>query len=378
MLLDDHIKDLVKKIELSDTKDSASLNSNLRELIHSLRTSLKRPEVQERYNSYKNDHGMIGKYPIDADGFALAFDPLEDEAGFWNTWLTYGMVVGKNVVSKEICEQAIKRMHEIVREISDGRCELDKPEIWKDAPTDSEGISFISRGFFEVYHDKALSDIRQSIRLYIHHVMIWGRVDLWTSFDRLGVKLPGHSESYALPLRVDQNPLIHPNFKTIQGVLALSDCPKERGTFVGVPGSRSVFGEYARFAPDHGEFVELASTDPIAETLKKSAQTIPLRAGDIVTWDSRTTHANSENISSETRYVAYVAAGPAREDSPELARVRMEAFETGVGSNVREALMHASKKARYSDHEKLRRARSPEELTLLGQLLYGKEKYEKI
>jgi ectoine hydroxylase-related dioxygenase (phytanoyl-CoA dioxygenase family) len=214
--------------------------------------------------------------------------------------------------------------------------------------------------------------------LFIHHVMLWGRVDLWTSFDRLGVKLPGHEESYALPLHVDQNPLIHPDFKTVQGVLALADCPAERGTFVGVPGSRSIFSEYERFAPERGEFVELLPTDAIAETLKKNAQPIPLRAGHIVSWDSRTTHANTENKSKETRYVAYVAAGPAREENQELIAARMEAFRTGVGSNVREALMHASKKARYSNYEKLEKVREAEQLTLLGKLLYGQERYEKI
>ena len=35
MLLDDQIKNLVKKIELTDIKDSESLNTNLRDLIKS-------------------------------------------------------------------------------------------------------------------------------------------------------------------------------------------------------------------------------------------------------------------------------------------------------------------------------------------------------
>lgn len=378
MVLDDHIKGLVKKIELTDTRDSESLSASVRELINRLKTNLQDPTIQERYASYKKDNATISKYPIDADGFAVAFDPLENEQDFYDTWSRYGMIVGKNIVSKEVCEHAIQRMHQITREISDGACELDKPESWKDAPIDSSGISFISRGFFEVYHDKSLADIRQSIRLYIHHVLIWGRVDLWTSFDRLGVKLPGHEESYALPLHVDQNPLIHPDFKTVQGVVALADCPVERGTFVGVPGSRAVFVEYGRFAPERGEFVELVSTDPITNTLKEHAQPIPLRAGCVVSWDSRTTHANTENISKENRYVAYVAAGPAREENQEWIDARMEAFRSGVGSNVREALMHASKKARYSNYEKLAKVREPEELTLLGRLLHGQEKYEKI
>jgi ectoine hydroxylase-related dioxygenase (phytanoyl-CoA dioxygenase family) len=124
--------------------------------------------------------------------------------------------------------------------------------------------------------------------------------------------------------------------------------------------------------------VELDTTKDIAPQLKENAQTFPLRAGNLVSWDSRTTHANSENVSGDTRYVAYVAAGPTREEDDKLINVRMEGFTSGEGSNVREALMHASKKSRYSDLEKLQSLRKPEELNLLGQLLYGQEKYAKI
>ncbi len=378
MVIDEHIRNLVADIELTGIQDLDILTSKIKELILSLKKNLQDPAVVAKYEQYKKTSGQIGHYPIDTDGFAVAFDPLEDEEGFWNTWMIYGMVVGKKVVSQDVCRHAIARMSQITKDISDGKCELDKPHTWKDTPVDTNGVSFISRGFFEVYHDKALSDIRQSIRLYIHHVLIWGRVDLWTSFDRLGVKLPGHEESYALPLHVDQNPLIHPDFKTVQGVLALDDCPVERGTFVGVPGSRSVFDEYKHFAPERGEFVELNYSDHVADILQKNMQPIPLRAGDIVSWDSRTTHANSENKSNDIRYVAYVAAGPAREDTPEYIQVREEAFRSGIGTNVREALMHASKKSRYSNYEKLEKVREPEQLTLLGKLLYAQETYGKI
>jgi hypothetical protein len=269
-------------------------------------------------------------------------------------------------------------MHAVIEGLSNHTCNLDDPSTWDAIPRDENGTPFISRGFFELYHDAVLADIRQSIRLYIHHVMIWGRVDLWTSFDRLGIKLPHHEESQALPLHVDQNPRIHPHFKTLQGVLALVDCPTPRGTFVGVPGSKGVFAHYAEFAPERGEFVELDTHNAIAEQLTNHAQPFPLRVSDIVSWDSRTTHANSENISDETRYVAYIAAGPARADDSELVNVRVEAFKSGEGSNVREALLHASKKPRYTNLDVLQQLRTPETLQPLGTLLYGQTSYAEI
>lgn len=377
MLLDEHIKGIVEKIEKTDISE-VNFDILLRDLINSLNINLKKPELIERYDSYKKTIVSIEKYPIGSDGYAISYDPFENEELFWDTWNKYGIVVGKSVVLREVCNYAIERMHKIIHDISGGSCDLDNQDSWINTPSDHNGVSFLSRGFFEIYHDRALSSIRQSLRLYIHHVLIWGRTDLWTSFDRLGVKLPKHEESYGLPLHVDQNPRIHPDFKTIQGVLALSDCPVERGTFVGVPGSKSLFQEYKNFAPETGEFVQLDDSAPVAELLKSCAEPIPIRMGDIVTWDSRTTHANTENKSGKTRFVAYVAAGPAREDNAELLEVRNHAFISGIGSNVREALMHASKKSRYSNYEVLNKVREAEKLTLLGKLLYGQEKYKKI
>jgi hypothetical protein len=101
-----------------------------------------------------------------------------------------------------------------------------------------------------------------------------------------------------------------------------------------------------------------------------------LRAGDIVTWDSRTTHANSANHSGESRYVAYVAAGPARESDWAAVSARSDAFRTGVGANVRDALMHASKKPRYTAPALLSANRQPEDLTVLGRLLYGIDRWD--
>jgi hypothetical protein len=94
-----------------------------------------------------------------------------------------------------------------------------------------------------------------------------------------------------------------------------------------------------------------------------------------VNWDSRTTHANTANVSLAARYVALLAAGPAKPASTEAVAARQAAFASGEGSNVRDALMHASKKPRYSDPPALASVRRPERLDRLGRLLYGQEQY---
>jgi ectoine hydroxylase-related dioxygenase (phytanoyl-CoA dioxygenase family) len=108
------------------------------------------------------------------------------------------------------------------------------------------------------------------------------------------------------------------------------------------------------------------------------AQACPLRGGDLISWDSRTTHANSANVSDKARIVAYIAAGPAVPSVPELVAYRNNAFLTGMGLNVREALMHASKKKRYTNPDALQRVRKAEQLSLLGRLLYGQDQYSEL
>jgi hypothetical protein len=131
-------------------------------------------------------------------------------------------------------------------------------------------------------------------------------------------------------------------------------------------------------AKNKGEYVELDITTAVGQDLQRRAQAIPLHAGDLVTWDSRTTHANTENTSDATRMVVYLAAGPAQNHNAAAVAARIEALKTGIGSNVREALMHASKKSRFTDAAALACVRQPEQFNRLGQLLYGTYSYEKI
>lgn len=374
-VIDARTRDLVLRIEAA-AEISPKVDSLIGELIFRLTEACARPAVASRYAAYATGAPSdIGGMPLDADGYVVSFDPLQDEKGFLDCWWRYGIVAGKQVVPVKRRQMTIRRVHDLMRRISNGECQLSDPATWLNMPVDSSGAPIISRGFYEVYHDNALAQLRQAVRVYLHFVMIWGRTDLWTSYDRLGVKLPGHGESGALPLHVDQNPNAHPDFRTVQGVLALTNCPAERGTFCAVPGSKQIFGIYGRMAKNRGEYVQLDLSAPAAYPLANRAQALPLRAGDLIAWDSRTTHANTANVSKDARMVAYIAAGPAAEDNPDAVQARNEAFRTGLGSNVRDALMHASKKPRYTNPDVLSTVRAPEQLTLLGRLLYGKERY---
>lgn len=378
-IMTEKTRDLVAGIEENSMSHPEISDALTVDLVSHLMDQCSLVEVQERYDAYrKSSKGELGKYPLASDGYVESFDALTQELDLFEYWRRFGVVAGKQVVAEGVSQNAINRVKDITLNISGEECDLDKPETYAELPRDENDVPILTRGFFEVYHDDSLAQIRQSLRSYLHQVVLWGRADLWTTFDRFGVKLPNHGESIALPLHVDQNPHEHPMFRTIQGVIALSDCPEDRGTLVTVPGSKSLFSKYGEFAELQGEYVELDLENEVAATLQEHAQPMPLRQGDIINWDSRTTHANTANTSNETRFIALAASGIARTDSQRLVTIRNQAFMSGSGSNVRDAYMHASKPPRYSNPEVLSYVRQPEQLTTLGRLLYGQESYAEL
>lgn len=324
-------------------------------------------DFQPQRDKLQSQTPTIQPYPV-VDGYAVAFDPLTQSQEFLEHWYKYGFVVGKDVVSSAVSQKAIEKMLSISQSFL-----LNNELTYL---KDKQGVPILSRGFFELYHDDTLAQIRQSVILYLHYCLIWNTPYLWTSFDRLGLKTPQGENAMGLGLHVDQNPTVHAQFTTVQGVLALEDCPVERGTFVVVPGSSSVFQEYSQFIkPSYkGEYVSLEPST-LKDNLEQHKQIIPLRKNNLVSWDSRTTHANSSNISHINRYVCYVSMGVAKENRFDLIDKRLQAFNTGLGENCREAYLHASKKPRFTNSEYISSVREKEQLTQLGQALYGFKSY---
>jgi ribosomal protein S8 len=367
MIITDEIRLLVHQIE-----SQKEIKPYLKLLLQNLHSNCLYHLKNDR-EQYVKLPALETPYPIE-NGYAIAFDPLIQENEILQHWYQYGFVVGKNVVTNKECENVLKVIENIV---SITNMDFSDSNTWK---KDSNETKILSRGFFEIYHDDALAQIRQNIRIYLYHVILWGSPFLWTSFDRLGIKLPYGKESQGLSLHVDQNPNVHPDFRTMQGVLALVDCPEDRGTFVAVPGSKKYFEEYKNFVKEgyKGEYVQLDESSDFYIKLKANQQCIPLQKGHIVSWDSRTTHANSSNVSNLNRYVMYIATGLAKDDNEEIINIRKDLFYSGLGNNVRDAYSHASKKPRFTDPDFIMKTRKLENLTNLGKCLYGLKKYSEI
>jgi hypothetical protein len=197
-------------------------------------------------------------------------------------------------------------------------------------------------------------------------------INVWTTFDRIELR-PAGRKIQGLPLHVDQNPWIHPDFTTIQGVLALDDCPSDRGTTVLVPGSKHYFQQLMPLAQHNGKKHYVEVGDYWQERGHELVlQQIPLRTGDILVWDSRTLHGATENNDpSNDRWVALVASGKAHCGDRRLVTSRLTSLSNCDVWNDRPAYMHASKGPRFSAPQKLSELRTWEELSLLGELVYG-------
>ena len=125
MLIDNDIKKLVKEIDSSE-----NIETLLRELITRLKINCLKKESQERYSSYSSFEGVLDKYPIDKNGYAVSFDPLLDEEAFYQCWKKFGIVVGRSVVSDKVRDGAIDSIYKMMTALSDGLCDLNKPETW--------------------------------------------------------------------------------------------------------------------------------------------------------------------------------------------------------------------------------------------------------
>ena len=91
-----------------------------------------------------------------------------------------------------------------------------------------------------------------------------------------------------------------------QGVLALVDCPDDVGGFCVAAGSSALLPEWCTKVPEQkaarAKHFDLPSNDDWYDSL----QHVPLRAGEMVVWDSGSLHANFANFGPSMRIVQYL------------------------------------------------------------------------
>jgi hypothetical protein len=184
------------------------------------------------------------------------------------------------------------------------------PEAWYKAPVSKAGM-------LEMYHHQALWDNRQYPTVYQAFADIWGRDDLWVSFDRANMNPPARQPDwdYQGMYHWDIDTSANPIPMMVQGVLYLADTPADGGGFHCTPGMHKHFYEWVKTQPaDRHPY----RPDPTGLDI----QTIPGKAGDLLIWHSLLPHGNSRNRSTKPRLAQYITMFPPGDEASRAWRVQ--------------------------------------------------------
>jgi ectoine hydroxylase-related dioxygenase (phytanoyl-CoA dioxygenase family) len=181
-----------------------------------------------------------------------------------------------------------------------------------------------------MYHGETLWENRQNERIVGAFQQLYGRPDLWVSFDRIGFKPPvkegWRSDGF---YHWDLDPWSELPPMELQGVLSLVNSPIEKGGFQCYPGMHRTLSTWtSHYKPLAGtekkrrEFHELAKPilcPPIyLESSHAMLQSIPTEAGDMVIFRRELLHGNGCNTSSSPRICQYLTYFPARAPEEEF------------------------------------------------------------
>lgn len=218
-------------------------------------------------------------------------------------------------------------------------------------------------GFLDIYHDNILAKIRQCKKMTLAFEKIFGK-KLWVVFDRI-IFIKAGEKLEELPAHIDQNMIKNKNFFNVQGLLALKDMNMKTGTIALVPKSHLWASNYKEWTKEKDGFIDYKGNESLA------FKAIELKEGEIVIWDSRTTHSRYLG-SLEDRYSMMISYVPAV-DNEELRKLRIEQLKKGTGLNNHEAGLRATANPRCE----VSLRNEEENLDSYGRLIYGLDSWFK-
>jgi ectoine hydroxylase-related dioxygenase (phytanoyl-CoA dioxygenase family) len=233
-------------------------------------------------------------------------------------WQRHGYVVVRGAISP----QQVKRTTDFLWEFQ----ELDpkRPDTWNQSERRGHEMKELNgSGMVEAYQHQTLWDNRQTQRVYDAFVDIWDREDLWVSIDRANLNTPNRgARQFAGFIHWDADTTLDPLPVNVQGVLALSDTSEESGGFQCIPELFENFTEWRKTAPK-----DRNPWRPTVDTLPWDVKFIPMKAGDLLIFNSLLAHGIRPNTSeSKVRLAQYVAFTPANASDVALRDVRVNSW----------------------------------------------------
>jgi hypothetical protein len=277
--------------------------------------------------------------------------PVEENNSVWRRQIEeYGYVVVPGVVPKENLVAVIADIWQHVG------ADPDDPATWY-----KPGIIGYA-GMVEMYHYQSMWNNRQHPRVHQVFADIFGTDKLWVSLDRTNFKPPANPQypDYNRQgfIHWDTDINLYPDIPFgVQGVLALTDTDEEMGGFQCIPEQYQELKQWIARQPA-GEKIP-RSPDVTGYTVTQ----VPLRAGDMVIWNTLLLHGNGQNRSHKPRLAQYITMSLANENDEATRQEHISCWQNN------EPPHHW---AFPGDPRKIEEQRSkPAELTPLGRKLLG-------
>lgn len=236
----------------------------------------------------------------------------------WTFWREQGYVVIKNAVPREQVTQTADFLWEFEEK------NPHDPKSWYTAPrAEMKMKELAGTGMVEVYNHQLLWNNRQMPRVYDAFVDIWGTEKLWVTIDRANLNFPIRpGYEYKGFIHWDYDPDTKP--QNVQGVLALADQTDENmGGFQCIPW---LFKHY-----DTWKLTQPADRDhfkPDTTNLEDKIVKVPLKAGDLLIFNSAEPHGIRPNHSKDkVRIAQYISMMPAQEDNETLRTWRINSWK---------------------------------------------------
>mmetsp|Transcript_5667 Transcript_5667/g.6147 ORF Transcript_5667/g.6147 Transcript_5667/m.6147 type:complete len:368 (+) Transcript_5667:163-1266(+) len=296
------------------------------------------PKVQRTEEEWAT---IFERYPTTEDGYVQSFAPEEPEK-YLPCLKKYGIVVIRVLNAQECLDSQTALFEDANSSAPRQHVKLDQhdPNTWEPENWPSRRKFLLSR---LALHPIAFRN-RFHPNVYRVFCNIYKRQDLWTSIDNWGVmrgtknlkfKDPDTGEivtkdrdewRYNLKLHWDLNPWKYytetttgGHMEQYQAIIAIADCPEEVGGHLTVPGSTRFLRQWcAENRKPHNKTILIRVPD--GDKMLEYTQRIPLRAGEMVIWNSGQAHANFPNMSDKLRLTQFVRMMPALQQSQDRDR----------------------------------------------------------
>jgi ectoine hydroxylase-related dioxygenase (phytanoyl-CoA dioxygenase family) len=234
----------------------------------------------------------------------------------WKHWITWGYVIVPDAVPHD----NIERLKALLWEFQ----EMDPadPATWTRPQRRDHAMAELNNtGMVEIYNHQYLWDNRQHPRVHDAFVDIWDTEELWVTIDRANLNPPNReARSSNGFIHWDADTTLDPLPVNCQGVLSLMDTDAETGGFQCVPELFRTLETWRRTQPaDRNGFV--------ADTTGFEVVNVPMKAGDLLIFNSLLAHGIRPNRSADrVRMAQYIAMTPADESNAALRETRIASW----------------------------------------------------